>query len=137
MRKLKESHISGEKLFKYYFSMGEAASIAKLARWAVSEGVAKPVSKGNFNKNGLPFMSCWKAMWRWASQQENKTDAYYIFKEYVKKYGWTIDTDFPWETGTDISWSDWSRFMVKKIRTAWQYKSNRHERFLRENGWAS
>lgn len=81
-------------------------------------------------------MGVWKAMWRWASQQENKTDAYLIFKEYVKKYGWTNDTDFPWVAGTEISWDDWSRFMLRKIRVAWQYKPVRHERFLRENGWA-
>lgn len=135
MRKLKEPHISGEQLYRHYFAMGEAASIARLARWAVSEGVAKPVSKGSFNQHGLPFMSCWKAMWRWASMQSNKTDAYLIFKDYVKKHGWTIDTDFPWEKDTEISWQDWSRFMTKKIRTAWQYKPNRYERFLRENGW--
>lgn len=134
-KKLKDPYIAGKDLYEYYFSMGEAASIARLARWALANGKAKPVKKGPFNPEGLPMMGVWKAMWRWASLGVNKNEAYSHFQVYVLKYGWLDDTDFPWPVGTVISLKDWHDFMQKKIRTAWQYEPVRHERFLRENGW--
>jgi len=136
MRKdLKKKSLDGKLLYEQYFKMGDGASITRLARFAMSMGMSQGVKKTKINKDGLPFMSVWKAVWRWASVQENKTIAFQIFQEYVRNYGWEGDTDFPWPAGTEISWSDWHKFMIPKIKSAWQYKPNRHERFLRENGW--
>lgn len=135
-KKLREPFLNGEQIYKYYFSMGEAASVARLTRWAISSGMAKPARKTKMNPEGLPRMGVWKAMWRWASLKENRNDAYLIFAEFVKTYGWTGDTDFPWPKGTEISLSDWHRFMLPKIQTAWQFQYNRHNRFLLENGWS-
>lgn len=134
-RKIKDPYLPGEELYKYYFSMGAGASIQRLAKWAIANGKAKPVPPAYQNKQGLPAMGVWKAMWRWASMKNNKTDAYLVFKDYVKNYGWLDDTDFPWEIGTEISWQDWCNFMLRKIKTAWQYPPGRYARFLRENGW--
>lgn len=133
--KIKEAYLDGEKLYKYYFSMGQAASIGRLAAWAVSTGMARHIKPNRTNMTGMPHMGVWKAMWRWASMQEHRDEAFSIFADYVCKYGWLDDTDFPWPMGTEITMSDWYRFMAKKIRTAWQYAPNRHARFLRENGW--
>lgn len=133
----KEPYLSGEELYRYYFSMGDGASIQRLAKWAVSEDKAKSVRISYRNKEGLPFMGVWKAMWRWASLKENRNEAYLIFSDYVRKYGWLDDTDFPWEAGSVVSLSDWHRFMLKKIKTAWQFKKESyHKRFLLRNGWS-
>jgi hypothetical protein len=115
--------------------MGQAASISRLAKWAVANGKARLIKPNQTNQGGLPCMGIWKAMWRWASLKENTKIAYEIFRDYVKVHGWTMDSDFPWHEGTEISWTDWTRFIQKKIRTAWQYAPARHSRFLRENGW--
>lgn len=137
MRKIRTPHLNGEILYKQYFAMGQAATISRLARWALAEGMAKPIKTQKNNRDGLPCMSVWKAMWRWASLQENQITAFVIFKDYVREYGWEIDTDFSWPAGTDIFWNDWKPFMLKKIRTAYQYKKESYyNRFLQQNGWA-
>lgn len=135
MRKLKESYLDGKQLYKAYFEMGNGASIVRLARWAIANSMAKPTKIARYNKEGLPCMGVWKAMWRWASLKENHPEAYQIFQTYVNTYGWLDDTDFPWPMGTVITLQDWNRFMLKKVKTAWQFAPNRHARFLRENGW--
>lgn len=135
-KKLKEPFLRGEELFRKYFSMGRATSTKRLARWALSIGMAKPVKQTKYNKDGLPCMSVWKAMWRWASLKENKDVAYQIFSDHVRLYGWTVDTEYSWDEGSSVEPSDWNRFMVQKIRSAWQYPfQGMFDHFLLKNGW--
>ena len=129
MRKLRESYLNGEKLFRKYFEMGSATSAMVLARFAVTEGMYLP---------GGPKptpMGVWKAMWRWASLKENKEVAFDIFSSYVRDYGWRLaDTDLPWDGPIEVLWNE---FMIQKIKSAWQHAtSQRLERFLRKNGWS-
>lgn len=134
-RRLREPYMNGELLFRKYFEMGAGASAVRLAKWAVSVGMAKPVKKMKGNPDGVPVMGVWKAMWRWASLKENKETAYKIFSDYLDQYGWEQDTDFPWEDTTQSRKDIWNKFMLKKVQTSWQFRPHRHERFLRENGW--
>lgn len=134
-RKLKQPYMNGELLYRKYFSMGAGASATRLARWAVSVGMAKSIKKTNINRDGAPVMGVWKAMWRWASMRENKELAYQIFSDHLDQFGWEQDTDFLWDDYTQPRQDIWHKFMLKKIQTAWQFNPNRHERFLRENGW--
>lgn len=131
-RILKEAYLDGGVLFEKYFSMGKAASINRLATFAVASGMTKIQYK---NKNKIPRMGVWKAMWRWASLQANKDKAFSIFSDYVHNYGWEWDTDFPWNPGSDVGQSDWNKYMLKMIHSAWQYNYSREQKFLRENGW--
>lgn len=132
-RKLKEPYLDGKTLFEHYFKMGEAASITKLAAYAVSTGMTKVTYT---NQMKLPKMGVWKAMWRWASLQENKDQAFQIFSNYVKNYGWTWDTDWTFPKGSDLSLSDWNRYMRKMIYSVWQHPTEMmYDRFLKKNGW--
>lgn len=119
---LRESYLDGEKLFRKYFEMGEARSTVRLATWAVSIGMARPVKKGSKNnKHGLPVMGVWKAMWRWATVKENFQAAWEIYRQYVPNASWT-------EYRQDI--------IDSKVRAAWQHPTEaKRNKFLRENGW--
>ena len=134
-KKIVQPFLNGEELYTKYFSMGAQASILRLTRWALSVGMAKPVKKSFHNKEGLPCMSVWKSMWRWASMQENKDKAFELFAKHIQEHGWEENTEFPWNVGSVVERSEWNRFMAQKIKSAWQFAPKRRERFLQENGW--
>ena len=129
MKKLRENYLDGEKLFLKYFEMGEATSIPRLVNYATSENMLSPEGK-----KPTP-MGVWKAMWRWASLKENKDRAFEVFSHYVKNYGWRFpDTDLPWDS--DDPRELWHQFMMKTIKSAWQFGTqSRLNRFLHKNGW--
>lgn len=112
---LKEKYLDGEKLFRKYYEMGESRSFGLLAEWATLEGM-----KSSSGKTPTP-MGVWKAMWRWASLNENKGLAWKIYNQSVP----------------NSSMSDWAKDMVKvKIPSAWQHQTNaKYQKFLKENGW--
>lgn len=117
---LRESYMDGEVLYRKYYGMGDAKSIERLAYWAISNGVARPVQVNEKNPHGLPRMGVWKSMWRWASLRENSRAAYQIYKD----------------SGGDISWEQWVKDMRDVIRTAWQHPTDaKYHKFLRDNGW--
>lgn len=119
---LKEGYLDGEKLFRKYYEMGEAKSTQKLARWAISVGMASHTTPSKHNKEGLPTMGVWKAMWRWATLKENKGTAFHI--------AITNSSKKP-------TMEEWIRDMIEtKIPTAWQHPTDaKKDKFLRENGW--
>lgn len=129
-KKPTESFLDGEKLFEHYFAMGNAASISLLAKFALTQGMKD--SKGN----GPTNMGVWKAMWRWASMKDNKSKAFTIFSNFIDQYGWEDNSDYPWDGGNRMEL--WHRFMLQKIRSAWQYRNDAaYNRFLQRNGWNS
>lgn len=112
--------------------MGRVASIATLARFAISQ---KMTNITYTNKRSIPTMGVWKAMWRWASLKENKDTAYQIFQDYVKEYGWKWERDFTWLEGQEVDLDHWKAYMRRIIRSAWQFNENRYQRFLQDNEW--
>jgi hypothetical protein len=117
-KNLTEKYLDGEVLFRKYFEMGDAKSYGRLARWALSEGMARKINPSKSNPDGLPHMGVWKSMWRWASTHGDQ--AWKIYLEHVP----------------DASYEQWILDMRDKILTAWQYTTNsRYERFLKEYGW--
>ena len=130
MKKLRENYLDGERLYRQYFLMGAAASSSRIQKFAVSCGMLSPEG------NEPTTMGVWKAMWRWASLKENKDLAFSIFSDYVDNYNWRLpDPDLPWDGDRDELWHE---FMMQKIRTAWQFSSERRlRRFLKKNGWTS
>lgn len=117
---LRDKYLDGEKLFRQYYAMGEAKSVQKLARWAISVGMANHTKIGRYNPEGLPTMGVWKAMWRWASLQDNRETAWQIYK-----------------SNTNKSVDEWVEYMKDNIRTAWQHTTQaKYEAFLKENGWS-
>lgn len=129
MKKLVDPYFDGEKLFTMYFGVRGGESITTLAKLAVSSGMTSVEYK---NKNKIPRMGVWKAMWRWASLKENRDRAFQIFCDYLDKYGWTWDDEYDWDTDREALWK---KFMLQKIKSAWQFEKARHDRFLKENGW--
>lgn len=127
MRKIRQSYLDGEKLYRRWFEMGAGASAIRLQRWAVTEGMLSP--EGNVPS----VMGVWKAMWRWASLKENKDVAKELFLDFVRNREWRLkDLDLPWDGDPDELWR---LFMLQKIETAWQFTPARNKRFLKENGW--
>lgn len=127
-KRLRESYLDGEKLFRQYFAMGNGTSASRLQKFAVTSGMVS--SDGTEPTR----MGVWKAMWRWASLKENKDVAFEIFRDHLENFGWDWgDPELPWDGDyTEL----WRRFMLQKIRSAWQYdKESKYQRFLRENGW--
>lgn len=117
---LKEKYLDGEVLFRKYFEMGEAKSIKRLARWAISVGMAKPTKVSKNNPEGIPTMGVWKSMWRWASLKENRDTAWEIYKKYNSKK----------------SFAEWVEYMKDNIHTAWQHSTEaKYNKFLKDNGW--
>jgi len=130
-KKMVEPFLDGEVLFTKYFSMGAASSVSVLTRFAIANGMRD--SRGN----NPTRMGVWKAMWRWASLEQNKSKAFEIFNKYIDEHGWVWgDRELQWDGGNrhDL----WQRFMLQKIKSAWQYKTPAMEnRFLKKNGWTS
>lgn len=124
-----ESYLDGEKLFEQYFAMGDAASVKRLTRFAISEGMVSSAGR-----SPTP-MGVWKSMWRWASKKDNKERAFQIFSNYIDNYEWRLpDENLPWTGNKEELWH---KFMLQKIKSAWQFtKDSKYQRFLKENGWA-
>jgi|SRR5690349_1188727 len=115
-KNLREKYLDGERLFRKYFEMGESRSIYLLTEWAKTEGMKS--SKGN---EPTP-MGVWKAIWRWASLQENFQTAWKIYQD----------------NNDNASWSNYRKDMIKtRIPSAWQHATQaKYHKFLKDNGWS-
>lgn len=112
---LREKYLDGERLFIKYFEMGDAKSISRLTRWAISEGMTG--SKGQ----EPTAMGVWKSMWRWASLRDNFQKAWEIYCKF----------------NPNASWMDYREDMLLNIKSAWQHTTNaKYKKFLQENGWS-
>lgn len=111
---LKEKYLDGEILFRQYYAMGEARSINRLTKFAISQGMTSSTGK-------LPTtMGVWKSIWRWASLKENRDTAWKIYKE-----------------STNKTFAEWIEYMRDNIRTAWQHPTEaKYTKFLKDNGWS-
>lgn len=111
---LKEKYLDGEVLFRKYYEMGDARTIQRLRKFAVSQGMSSSTGK-----EPTP-MGVWKAMWRWASLKENCQSAFEIYRTWTSK-----------------EFDEWNEYMLKTIKTAWQFTTvAKYQRFLKQNGWS-
>ena len=113
----KETYLNGEVLFRKYYEMGDAKSITRLRKFAISQGMMSSTGKEPTD------MGVWKAMWRWASLKENRDAA------------WMIAINDYLSHGKDAVC--FRNDVIKTIRAAWQHPTEaKYNRFLKENGWA-
>lgn len=111
---LREKYLDGENLFRKYYEMGDAKSIGRLTKYAISQGMTS--SSGQEPTQ----MGVWKSMWRWASLKENRETAWKIYKQFNPSH----------------TPEYWVEYMIGNIKTAWQFPTNsKYIRFLKENGW--
>lgn len=129
-KKLRESYLDGEKLFKHYCVMGGAKSVSVLTRYAIAQKMISP------NGKEPTRMGVWKAMWRWASL--NRNSAYELFLQ-ASQNGFDVADDTWWKEffpDGEVTVERWNKMMLQKIRSAWQYPTeSMYNRFLRKNGW--
>ena len=130
-KKIRDSYLDGEKLFRHYCKMGGAKSIGILRRYAVSENMFDPTNNKEPTRMGV-----WKAMWRWASLKENRDTAYQLFLEThqqdIQDDEW-LSQYFP----DSINRKDWDALMLKRIDSAWQFRTPMlRQKFLQKNGWS-
>ena len=112
----KETYLNGDVLFRKYYEMGDAKSITRLRKFAISQGMVSSTGKEPTD------MGVWKAMWRWASLKENAYKAWEIYSN---------------RDGQECNFDEWVEVMKKTIRAAWQHPTEaKYNRFLKENGWA-
>jgi hypothetical protein len=107
---LREAYLDGEFLYRHYYEMGDGRSYKRLQKYMEGEGIETTT------------MGIWKAVWRWASLKENRNKAWEIYQAH----------------SNEMSYNEWVMDMVEhKIPKAWQYNTQaKHNKFLKENGWA-
>lgn len=82
----------GEKLFRYYCSLGRASSNKKLKEWAKTVGMVNPET-GTASHTG-PLYS----MWRWAIR--NPEQAFPVYKEWANAYESELVAN-----GIEVNWN--------------------------------
>ena len=114
------SYLNGEKLFTAYWKdmggstmIGGGATYRKMVNYAVSQGMSNP-------KNGKPpyYMGIWKAMWRWAINNQDK--AFEMVKDayFTRGHVYTLE--------------EWKTELISKEKTSWQ-SENHSERWNKQN----
>jgi hypothetical protein len=104
-------YLPGELLYRTLLEMGESGSILKLQRFCLSENIVNPKTQSAPTRMGL-----WKAVYRWAYQNEQK--AYEYHRDILKDKALPFDE---WKAGMR------QKYMTafQNIRTAKDYYSNR------------
>ena len=98
-----KKYLDGEQLFAVYWQeMGDGRSTIRLQRWCLAHSIVNPKTLNVPTRMGL-----WKAMWRWATENQNK--AYEIWK-----------SQFNNSVPEEAHQLRWKREILKNAKTSFQ-----------------
>jgi len=98
-----KKYLDGERLFTVYWQeMGDSRTTIRLQRWCLAHSIVNPKTQNVPTRMGL-----WKAMWRWAV--ENQDEAIKV---------WSEGMDYNKIDG--VVESEWNKLILNNAKTSFQ-----------------
>lgn len=102
-----KKYLDGERLFTVYWQeMGDSRSTIRLQKWCLAHSIVNPKTQNVPTRMGL-----WKAMWRWAVENQDKS--YEIWHDAIENNVASMNSKEAWQ-------ESWDKLVLNNAKTSFQ-----------------